>query len=51
MKPRYRVTLTPQERKELEALTKTGKTDAKASDFTPLERDHGKSIFRSILER
>jgi len=29
MKPRYRVTLTIQERQELEALTKTAKTDAK----------------------
>ena len=29
MKPRYRVTLTVQERQELEALTKTAKTSAK----------------------
>jgi hypothetical protein len=29
MKPRYRVTLTDQERHELEALTKTAKTNAK----------------------
>ena len=29
MKPRYRVTLTAQERQELEALTKTAKTNAK----------------------
>ncbi len=29
MVPRYRVTLTEQERRELEALTKTGKTNAK----------------------
>jgi len=29
MKPRYRVTLTEEERQELEALTKTAKTDAK----------------------
>ena len=29
MKPSYRVTLTAQERKELEALTKTAKTNAK----------------------
>ena len=29
MKPRYRVTLTPEERKELEALTRTAKTNAK----------------------
>ena len=29
MKPRYRVTLTEEERRELEALTKTGKTNAK----------------------
>lgn len=29
MKPRYRVTLTAQERQELEAMTKTGKTKAK----------------------
>jgi len=29
MNPRYRVTLTMQERQELEALTKTGKTNAK----------------------
>jgi len=29
MKPRYRVTLTEQERQELEALTKTEKTNAK----------------------
>ena len=29
MAPRYRVTLTEQERQELEALTKTGKTNAK----------------------
>jgi transposase len=29
MKPRYRVTLTAQEREELEALTKTAKTNAK----------------------
>ena len=29
MKPRYRVTLTAQEREELEALTKTAKTDAR----------------------
>jgi transposase len=29
MKPRYRVTLTETERQELEALTKTAKTDAK----------------------
>ena len=29
MKPRYRVTLTVQEREELEALTKTAKTNAK----------------------
>lgn len=29
MKPRYRVTLTSEERKELEALTKTNKTNAK----------------------
>ena len=29
MKPRYRVTLTPEERKELEALTRTARTDAK----------------------
>jgi len=29
MKPRYRVTLTAQERKELAALTKTAKTNAK----------------------
>jgi transposase len=29
MKPRYRVTLTSPERKELEALTKTNKTNAK----------------------
>ena len=29
MKPRYRVTLTALEREELEALTKTAKTDAK----------------------
>ena len=29
MKPRYRVTLTEQEREELEALTKTAKTNAK----------------------
>jgi hypothetical protein len=29
MKPRYRVTLTIQERQELEALTKTAKTNAK----------------------
>lgn len=29
MKPRYRVTLSEQERQELEALTKTGKTSAK----------------------
>lgn len=29
MKPRYRVTLTEQERQELEALTKTAKTKAK----------------------
>lgn len=29
MKPRYRVTLTLQERKELDALTKTNKTNAK----------------------
>ena len=29
MKPRYRVTLTVQERQELEALTKTAKTNAK----------------------
>lgn len=29
MAPRYRVTLTPQERKELEALTRNGKTPAK----------------------
>ena len=29
MKPRYRVTLTEQEREELEAMTKTGKTSAR----------------------
>jgi len=29
MKPRYRVTLTPQEREELEALTRTAKTNAR----------------------
>ncbi len=29
MKPRYRVTLTPQERSELEAVTRNGKTGAK----------------------
>jgi len=29
MAPRYRVTLTTQERKELEALTRNGKTPAK----------------------
>jgi transposase len=29
MKPRYRVTLTPEERSELETLTKTNKTNAK----------------------
>lgn len=29
MKPRYRVTLTSEEREELEALTKTGKTNAR----------------------
>ena len=29
MKPRYRVMLTPQEREELEAVTRTGKTNAK----------------------
>jgi len=29
MKPRYRVTLTEQERQELDALTKRGKTSAK----------------------
>lgn len=29
MKPRYRVTLTEQERQELEAMTKTAKTNAK----------------------
>ena len=29
MKPRYRVTLTAQEREELEALTRTAKTDAR----------------------
>ena len=29
MSPRYRVTLTPEERKELEALTRNGKTPAK----------------------
>ena len=29
MNPRYRVTLTAQERKDLETLTKTGKTNAK----------------------
>lgn len=29
MKPRYRVTLTSQEREELEALTKTNKTNAR----------------------
>ena len=29
MAPRYRVTLTPQERKELEGLTRNGKTPAK----------------------
>ena len=29
MRPRYRVTLTAQERKELEAMTKTGKTNAR----------------------
>jgi transposase len=29
MKPRYRVTLTSQERKELEALTRTNKTNAR----------------------
>lgn len=29
MAPRYRVTLTPQERKELKALTRNGKTPAK----------------------
>ena len=29
MAPRYRVTLTAQERQELEAMTKTGKTNAK----------------------
>lgn len=29
MAPRYRVTLTQQERKELEALTRNGKTGAK----------------------
>ena len=29
MKPRYRVTLTPEERKELEALTRTARTNAK----------------------
>src|SRR3989337_1359234 len=29
MKPRYRVTLTDQERQELEALTKTARTNAK----------------------
>lgn len=29
MKPRYRVTLTPGERQELEAMTKTAKTNAK----------------------
>jgi transposase len=29
MKPRYRVTLTPGEREELEALTKTNKTNAR----------------------
>ena len=29
MKPRYRVTLTEEERKELETLTKTGKTNAR----------------------
>ena len=29
MTPRYRVTLTKQERKELEALTRNGKTPAK----------------------
>ena len=29
MKPRYRVTLTAQERKELEAMTKTGRTNAR----------------------
>jgi len=29
MAPRYRVTLTPQERKELEVLTRNGKTPAK----------------------
>ena len=29
MKPRYRVTLTPEEREELRALTQTGRTSAK----------------------
>jgi len=29
MKPIYRVTLTPEERRELEAMTKTGKTEAR----------------------
>ena len=29
MAPRYRVTLTPQERQELQALTRTGKTSGK----------------------
>ena len=29
MKPRYRVTLTPDERSELEAVTRSGKTKAK----------------------
>ena len=29
MSPRYRVTLTPEEREELETLTKRGKTQAK----------------------
>ena len=29
MSPRYRVTLTEEERKELEALTRNGKTSAK----------------------
>ena len=29
MNPRYRVTLTEQERQELETLTKTAKTNAK----------------------
>ena len=51
MAPRYRVTLTTQERKELEVLTRNGKTPAKkkypCTGVIALQRFPGRSCLES----